>query len=106
MQLDFQNKEMQVSCNELQVICTKVKLKNIRQILGFMKAGALAKKVGASIRKGRKCSVTDILIGYWELLPVGQFSYDAWAGRVSGLIKGTISGQAICKRMNNSMVFF
>lgn len=98
---------MKVSHCEKQVIRTRSKsIKNIRQILGEMKVGWLAKKIGATKRKERKCSVTDILIGYWELIATNQFSYDSWAGRVSGLIKGTISGQAIHKRINNCFVVF
>lgn len=76
----------------------------VNYFFSSFKAKSLAKKVGATIRKPRKISCIDIIIGFWKLQSIGKFSYDKWAEQV-GLIKGvTISGQALWKRISPEMV--
>ena len=77
---------------------------NIRQIFGRYKTKSLAKKIGASQRKFRKFSVVDIIISYWQLISVGEFSYDKWATQISLLTNKSISGQAVWKRIGPEMV--
>ena len=77
---------------------------NIRQIFGRYKTKSLAKKTGASQRKDRKFSVIDIIISYWQLLSVGEFSYDKWATQISILTNKSISGQAVWKRIRPEMI--
>jgi len=78
--------------------------RKINQFFSSFKAKSLAKKVGATIRKPRKVSCIDIIIGFWKLQSIGKFSYDKWAEQV-GLINGvTISGQALWKRIRPEMV--
>ncbi len=79
---------------------------NVRKTLGHYKAKSLAIKMGTTRRKLRKFSVVDMLLAYWQLVSLGQFSYDDWASQISSFIGKTVSGQAVCKRMSHSMVEF
>jgi hypothetical protein len=77
---------------------------NIRQIFGRLRANSLAKQIGATQRKSRKFTAVDIIISYWQLITVGEFSYDKWSIQLSLLVNGTISGQAVWKRIGPKMV--
>lgn len=77
---------------------------NIRQIFGTFKTKSLASKIGASQRKDRKFSVIDIIISYWQLTSIGEFSYDKWASQISILVNKNISGQAVWKRLSPQLV--
>jgi len=77
---------------------------NIKQILGRFKTKSLAKKTGALQRKHRKFSVVDIIISYWQLISVGEFSYDKWAIQIGLLVNKRVSGQAVWKRINPGMI--
>ena len=77
---------------------------NIRQIFGRYRTKSLARKIGAIQRKDRKFSVVDIIISYWQLISVGEFSYDKWATQISLLTNKSISGQAVWKRIGPKMV--
>lgn len=79
---------------------------NIRQNLGHLKTKSLALKLGVCKRKDRKFSVVDMLLSYWQLIPLRQFSYDNWASQISSLTGKIVSGQAVCKRMNFSIIIF
>jgi len=48
--------------------------------------------------------VVDIIIRYWQLISVGEFSYDKWTTQISILINKSISGQAVWKRIVPEMV--
>ncbi len=43
------------------------------------KAISLSKKIRASKRKDRKFSAIDLILGYWQILSAGEYSYDKWA---------------------------
>ena len=79
---------------------------NIKKKIGYLKPHCLAKKLGLTKRQYRKCNVVDLLLGHWQLISLGQFSYDNWATQISSITGKIISGQAICKRMVNETTFF
>lgn len=66
----------------------------------------MAKKIGASKRKSRKCTIVDILLGYWQLASMKQFSFDNWAIQISSITGKTISGQAVWKRITPEIILF
>lgn len=76
----------------------------IKQKIGYLKPYSLAKKNKFSKRAHRKCSVVDILLGYWVLISKNRFSYDNWAMQISFITGKTISGQALWKRITPNMV--
>ena len=77
---------------------------NIRKIFGRLRTNSLARYYGAVSRKQRKFSTVDLLLGFWQLLSIGEFSYDKWALQISSITKQTVSGQAVWKRMNGQLV--
>jgi len=81
-------------------------IKCLTKVLGFMKVGALARKMGAIGRKCRKCDMSEYLRSYWLLLNSGFFSYDAWAQQASCLINSTISAEAMRKRIKPETIRF
>ena len=88
----------------MQAIHIKYSDRKISHFFSIFKAKSIAKKVGATIRKPRKISCIDIIVGFWKLQSIGQFSYDKWAEQV-GLIKNvTVSGQALWKRIRPELV--
>mgnify|MGYP003433667236 FL=1 len=95
------------SPSEQQVIRTRHKAtKSVDSLLADLNAEDLAKKTNAQRRKARKCTAAQLLVSFWELCGKGSNSYDNWAVKVSRLIGGTITGMAICKRMNDGMTPF
>ena len=68
------------------------------------KAKFIAKKVGATLRKPRKFSCIDIIISFWKLQSIGEFSYDKWAEQIGILRNTTISGQALWKRIRPEII--
>lgn len=76
----------------------------ISHFFSSFKAKSIAKKVGATIRKPRKFSCIDIILSYWKLQSIGEFSYDKWAEQL-GLLKNiNVSGQALWKRIKPEIV--
>lgn len=71
----------------------------IKQKLGFLKPMSLAKKLNLSKREDRKCTIADILLGHWQLISKGSFSFDNWAMQISTITGRTISGQGLWKRV-------
>lgn len=76
----------------------------VREFFSRYHAKSLAKKLGATYRRDRKFSVVDMILGYWQLMSVGEFSFDKWAEQISLLTRSPISGQALWKRMRPEMV--
>lgn len=79
---------------------------NIKKKVGYLKPHSLSKKIGLSKRQYRKCSIVDLLLGHWQLISMGQFSYDDWAVQISSITGKIVSGQAVCKRMKNECTLF
>lgn len=68
------------------------------------KAKSIAKKVGATMRKPRKFSCIDIIISFWKLQSIGEFSYDKWAEQIGILRNTNVSGQALWKRIRPEII--
>lgn len=95
------------SPSEQQVVRTRHKAtRSVGSLLDELNAQELAKKTNAQRRKARKCTTTQLLVSFWELCGKGANSYDNWAAKAGQAIGGTISGMAICKRMNADMIRF
>lgn len=77
---------------------------NIRKIFGRLHTKSLAKKCGATQRKERKFSTVDLILGLWQLISIGEFSYDKWAIQIGVLTKRKVSGQAVWKRVGPPML--
>ena len=71
----------------------------IKQKLGFLKPKSLAKKLNLTKRMDRKCTIVDIILGHWQLISNGGFSFDNWAMQVSTITGKTLSGQGLWKRV-------
>ena len=95
------------SPSEQQVVRTRHKAtRSVGSLLEELNAEDLARKTNATRRKARKCTATQLLLSFWELCGKGANSYDNWAARVGQAIGDTITGMAICKRMNGDMIRF
>lgn len=77
---------------------------NIRKIFGRLHTKSLAKKCGATQRKERKFSAVDLILSLWQLISIGEFSYDKWAIQIGMLTNQKISGQAVWKRVGPAML--
>lgn len=77
---------------------------NIRKIFGRLHTKSLAKKHGATQRKERKFSSVDLILSLWQLISIGEFSYDKWALQIGMLTNQKISGQAVWKRVGPPML--
>jgi hypothetical protein len=76
----------------------------VRHFFKYHRVKSLAKKLGATYRKDRKFSVVDMILGYWQLMSIGEFSFDQWASQISLLTRKPVSGQALFKRMRPEMI--
>ena len=88
----------------MQAIYTHQLSNKVTSFFSLFNANYIAKKVGASKRKERKASSTDIIVSYWKALSVGTFSYDIWAQQISNTIGKTYSKQAIWKRIGPEFI--
>jgi len=76
----------------------------INTFFSSYKAKSIAKKVGATQRKPRKFTSIDIILSFWKLQSIGEFSYDKWAEQIGILIKKNVSGQALWKRIRPEII--
>ncbi len=90
--------------NQTQVVRIRYEAKNsIPDMLRQLDIDSIARKSKVVIRKARKCDVVNLLIGYFAMISNSGFSYDDWAKSLGGLIRSTISGQAVCKRLSRPL---
>lgn len=76
----------------------------ITAFFASFKAKSISRKIGATQRKPRKFSSIDIIISFWKLQSIGEFSYDKWAQQIGILRNTNVSGQALWKRIRPEII--
>lgn len=72
---------------------------SVRKTLGYLQPQSLAKKTGLSKRKDRKFTVSELLLGVWDLLCVGLFSHECLADQLSSKSNKSITARGVWKRL-------
>ncbi len=79
----------------------------IEQSLRTIPITKLSKESGFSKRKAKKIKPRDLLVGFFMMVFCpGKNSYKDWANKIGLLINGTVSKQALQKRMQPEQVIF
>ncbi|RPH75430.1 IS4 family transposase [bacterium] len=66
----------------------------------------LAKQSGFCKRKARKIKPKDLIIAFIQTIASKRSTYSNWANQIGILINGTVSKQAVSKRMREPLILF
>ena len=72
----------------------------LKVFLNNLHLNVLAFETGFAVRQARKITAESLLIGFFQMMFCGEFSFRLWANQVSRLNNVLISFQAIAKRLD------